>query len=174
MLAPTDWGESTMILADVYWAVARVQVQRERVAQRFLGLAGYETYLPVLAEKRRVRNRKVTARTPLFPAYLFVLIKEGHWWAAEYCVGVVSLIRSGEGPAAVPDAVITEIRSRERGGVITLARRTLARGSPVRVIAGALAGSLGLFDGMRGPERVAVLLGSIRATVPADAIELAR
>jgi hypothetical protein len=32
---------------------------------------------------------------------------------------------------------------------------------------------LGLYDGMRGPERVAVLLGSIRATVPHDAIELA-
>jgi transcriptional antiterminator RfaH len=157
-----------------FWAVARVEVQREAVAMRFLAMNGFESYLPVLAEKRRVRNRNVVVKTPLFPAYLFVLIREGHWWSAHHCPGVVALIKDGPSPAAVPDAVITEIRNRERNGVITLARHPIRRGARVRVIAGALAGNLGMFDGMRGPERVAVLLGSLRATLPADAVELTR
>jgi hypothetical protein len=42
----------------MFWACVRTQPQRERVAQHFLGLYGYETYLPRV---RDVRHSTVDA-----------------------------------------------------------------------------------------------------------------
>jgi transcription antitermination factor NusG len=74
----------------------------------------------------------------------------------------------------VPDGVIAEIRSRERGGLIELPPR-LKRGDRVRVLHGPLAGHVGLYAGMRPRERIEVLLailgGAQRVTLAADAVE---
>jgi transcription antitermination factor NusG len=82
-------------------------------------------------------------------------------------------------PARVPDAIIAGLRAREGAdGLIELPRPPgLKRGDAVRVIHGPLQGLLGLYEGMKPHERVAVLLqflGSQQRTVlPANAIELA-
>jgi transcription antitermination factor NusG len=84
---------------------------------------------------------------------------------------------NGGGPARVADSVIDEIRARERNGLIELTERRLRRGDRVRVLAGPLRGLDGLYDGMRGHERCAILLslfGSSRLVVlPHDQIEAA-
>jgi transcriptional antiterminator RfaH len=85
------------------------------VALHFLKLGGFETYCPRLREQRRHHGRKIITRPPLFPGYTFVMILAG-WWSARWSPGVVRLIMDGEQPAHVPDAIISEIRSRERGG----------------------------------------------------------
>jgi hypothetical protein len=51
----------------------------------------------------------------------------------------------GERPARVPDAVIAEIRSRERAGFVELSKpRGLTPGMRVRVISGPLHDQIGL------------------------------
>jgi hypothetical protein len=51
------------------------------------------------------------------------------------------------------------LRGRERGGLIELPRPPgLKRGDRVRITRGLFTGQVALFDGMRGHERVAVLL----------------
>jgi transcriptional antiterminator RfaH len=60
-------------------------------------------------------------------------------------------------PAKVPDAVIAEIRSRERKGAITLPPQ-LRAGDRVRLLRGPFRDQFAIYAGMTGRDRVAVLL----------------
>ena len=53
---------------------------------------------------------------------MFVLITRG-WWTARWCPGVVRLLTAGDAPISVPDAIVDEIKGRERGGLVELPRR---------------------------------------------------
>jgi transcription antitermination factor NusG len=126
-------------------------VNRERVAERFLAMAGYQTYCPRIKERGAVRV--------LFPGYLFVTAAAG-WYTARWTVGVVGLIGlEGCEPSRVGDVVIDAIRKRERNGLVVLPPPPgLRHGDRVRITRGVFAGHLAVFDGMRPHERVAVLL----------------
>ena len=79
---------------------------------------------------------------------------------ARWCPGVLRLVLDGAQPAKVPDQVIADLKKRERNGAIELPPPPpdFQRGDQVRITRGLFAGQLALFDGMRGHERVAVLL----------------
>jgi transcriptional antiterminator RfaH len=141
-----------------FWACAQLQPQRERLALHCLTLAGYNVYRPLLRQHRVSRGRRVETTSALFPGYAFVLI-ELQWHTARWAPGVTRIVLDGAAPARVPDGVIDEIRGRERGGLVELPRRELARvGERVRVTRGPLAGRVGLYAGMKPRERVEVLL----------------
>jgi transcriptional antiterminator RfaH len=160
-----------------YWAAAQLQPHRDRLALHCLHQAGFETYAPRLREQQTVRGRKVTRTPLLFPGYLFVRI-ELQWRAAQWSPGVVRVVLDGASPARVPDAVIAEIRSRERNGLVELPRPPRFKpGARVRILHGPFIGLVGLYAGMKPRERVEVLLailgGAQRVTLPADAVESA-
>ena len=141
-----------------YWACARLEPHRERLALHCLGLAGFETYLPRIRERRRSHGRWIKIRAPLFPGYCFLTV-EAQWHAARWSVGVIGLIMDGIRPAKVPDAVITEIRGREVGGLIDLPKPPpLRRGARVRILRGPFTDHLAIFADMRPRERVEILL----------------
>jgi transcriptional antiterminator RfaH len=146
----------------------RSEPSREATAVKFLELGGYACYCPRIREQRKTHGRRYVVTPALFPNYLFVRI-ELQWHAARWCVGVAGIVMSGDGPARVPDAVIDGLRARERGGVVQLPEPPgLRPGDPVKVVSGLLMGATGLFAGMRGSDRVAVLLtflGTQRAAV---------
>ena len=122
-------------------------------------MAGYEIYEPRLREQVRSRSgRKIVRTPPLFPGYLFLWVVSG-WWNARWSPGVVRLIMDGLLPARVPDAVVNELRSRERNGLVELPRpRGLAPGMRVKVLQGPLQDHIGLLAALRPHERVLVLL----------------
>jgi transcription antitermination factor NusG len=151
---------------------------RESTAQRFLELAKYQVYLPRLRLVRPRGGRKVEFRPPLFPGYLFVWIVSG-WWSARWCPGVVRLLTAGDAPMPVPDSLIAEIKSRERGGLVELPGRDgFKAGDQVRILAGPFEGHFGLYAGMRPHERVLVLLallgGQQRVELAQNDIEAVR
>jgi transcriptional antiterminator RfaH len=103
-----------------YWAAARLQPQRERLALDCLARAGFETYLPRVRKPRTIRGRKVEATAPLFPGYVFLQI-ELQCHAARWRPGILGPVVDGTTkPPKVPDLVIGELRGRERNGVIRL------------------------------------------------------
>jgi transcriptional antiterminator RfaH len=140
----------------VFWACAQLQPQRERLALHTLTLRGYSTYLPRLRQHRVSRGRRIETTPALFPGHAFVLI-ELQWHTARWAPGVTRIVLDGAAPARVPDAVIAEIRSRERDGLVVLPPR-LKRGDPVRILRGPFHERLAIYDGMAPHERVAVLL----------------
>jgi transcription antitermination factor NusG len=154
-----------------YWAVARLQPHRERLALHCLGLAGFTVYLPRLRSERVSHGRRMEMCPPLFPGYAFVSI-ELQWSKARYGPGIVGLIMNGASPARVPDRVVAEICSREVGGLVELSKtRAFRRGDHVRIRRGPFAGRWAIFADMKPHERVEVLLGLLggeqRATLAA-------
>jgi transcriptional antiterminator RfaH len=144
----------------MYWACAQLESNRTRLALHCLDkVAGYEIYNPQLREQRRVRGgRKIMGVAQLFPSYVFVLVVSA-WYGARWSPGVVRLVMDGEHPAHVPDQVIAEIRSRERGGFVVLPKaRGLALGTRMKVLQGPLQGQIGLLAALRPHERVVMLL----------------
>ena len=93
-----------------------------------LAQENFTVYAPKLRERRTIRGRREDSESLLFPGYAFVLVRL-QWHRARWChPGVVRLIMDGIGPAKVSDAVIEEIRGRERKGAIELPRRLLKPG----------------------------------------------
>jgi transcriptional antiterminator RfaH len=145
-----------------FWAAARIRPQRERLALHCLKLSGFETYLPRTRERRIRGGRKVNEITALFPSYVFILIIE-QWYAARFSPGVNNIIMDGERPARVPDGVISDLRSRERGGLIKLpaapkAAALFTAGDQLKVRSGPFTGLHGLYSGQAAHERILVLL----------------
>ena len=135
------------------WSVAQTESTRERTAQRFLGAAKFETYLPLIGAKRR--------NVPLFPGYIFVRLGDTGWSQVDNTAGVMHLLRSSElRPARIDDQIIDSIRAQEKNGVVRLPEKAPKwhMGDRVRVGAGSFLGQIGLFDGMAPHERVYVLL----------------
>ncbi len=94
-----------------------------------------------------------------FPGYLFVRIIL-QWHEARWAPGVVRLVMDGVAPAAVPDAIVVGLKSRETDGLIELPPRPplFKRGDAVRIREGPFARHLAIFEGMKPHERVEVLL----------------
>ena len=101
------------------WSAVRLQPHRERLALTELARAGFETYCPRILHRRVAQGRKIETTPLLFPGYVFVLIV-AQWHAARWVPGVIGFVMGGERPARVPDAVIDELKGRERNGIIKL------------------------------------------------------
>jgi transcriptional antiterminator RfaH len=159
----------------MFWTCAQLEPQRTALALHCLGLNGFEVYCPRLREQHRSFGRKIVRTPLLFPNYVFVLVISG-WWEARWSAGVRRLVMDGEHPARVPDAVINEIRSRERNGFVELPKpRGFVPGMRVRVTSGLLHDQIGLLAFLRPHERVVVLLnllgGDQRVELALNAIE---
>ena len=97
------------------------------------------------------------------------------WHVIKRTPGVVRLVSDGGVPARVPDAVIEDLRRRERHGLVQLPElRRFRAGDRVRVTHGPLLGLEGLVAGTRPSHRVEVLLsllGRARALLPVADVE---
>ena len=159
-----------------FWTAAQLHGHREHVALHALGLAGYEVYLPRIAERRLIRGRRVDGVQALFPTYAFVLVVH-HWWNTSHAPGVLKLVMDGARPARVPDSAIEAIKAREKRGLVVLPDPPRLRaGTRVRVVSGPFAGRGGtilLHSGLNGRERVIVLLAALgRIEVARSAVEV--
>jgi transcriptional antiterminator RfaH len=142
-----------------YWACAQLETRRERTALHFLGLNGFTTYAPRIRTQRVTPTHLGESSAWLFPGYAFVWI-ELQWHAARWAPGVIRLVTSGGAePAKVPMSVIDDLRSRERNGFVQLPQvRSLQRGDRVQITQGPFNQRLAIYEGMRGRQRVEVLL----------------
>jgi transcriptional antiterminator RfaH len=170
----------SMIDADPWFAV-QTQVNAEAKAARNLLHQGFEVYLPRYL-KRRSHARKIDkVAVPLFPRYLFVRIDmmTQRWRSIQSTFGVASLVFNGSEPAPVPPQVLRSLRAREdESGYVKLDKRPkFARGDKVRVIAGAFAENLALFDGLADHDRIVILLDmlgrKICVSIEADMVAVA-
>src|SRR5262249_4716812 len=97
------------------------------------------------------------------------------WHTARYAPGVIGFIMDGVKPARVPDAVITELRARERNGVIQLPKKPepgsrvdFQAGERLRIKTGPLRGLFGLYAGQAPHDRIMVLMQILGASRPIE------
>jgi transcriptional antiterminator RfaH len=144
------------------WYVVQTHPHAERKAVAHLARQGFDTYLPCYLKRRRHARRIENVVAPMFPNYLFVAfdIALQRWRCIQSTIGVVRLVSNGELPAAVPGRIVDELKAKEdeRGLIPLNLGPRFARGDRVRVLNGTFNSCVGLFDGLNGSERVAVLL----------------
>lgn len=160
------------------WYLVYCKPRQEGTARINLGRQGYQTYLPLVRQARRRQGRRVTLVTPMFPRYLFIRLSDrtDDWGPIRSTLGVVSLVRFGMKPAAVPEDLIGTLQAREdEEGVQILPIDNYRPGLKVRITEGGFAGYQGIFLARSGTERVTVLLNllgrQIRTRVDIGAIE---
>ena len=126
-----------------------------------LARQGYQAYLPLMPLRRRRGGRAIHGTGPMFPRYLFIHLGAGEddWRPIRSTVGIRSLVRFGQSPARVPDALIETLKSREdEAGVQVLPPRDIAHGQKVRIANGLFEGYEGLFVAKTARERVILLI----------------
>lgn len=160
------------------WFVAHTHAQSERKAAFNLQQQGFSVYLPVHLKLRRHARRRDWIAAPLFPRYLFVAFdpENEQWRSVRSTIGVACLICNGDHPIAVPQRVVDEIRAREDANGYVVVNRLLGlrSGQRVRVLTGAFADQVGIFQAETDRDRVHVLLELlgrlVKVEVPLDAI----
>ena len=151
-----------MITNEQRWYVVQSQPNAEQKAIAHLNRQGFRTYLPRYPKRwSHARQVKIVA-APLFPRYLFVAIdiNAQRWRSIYSTIGVSRIVCNGDCPTAIPDEVVATLKAREdAGGFVRLNNHLSFRsGDKIRVLDGVFVDRLGLYDGMKDSDRVAVLL----------------
>lgn len=168
-----------MTVSEQRWYVVQSQPNAEHKAVGHLERQGFATYLPRYLKKRRHARRVEIVSAALFPRYLFVGIDltVQRWRSVLSTVGVSRLICRGDFPTAVPEEVIAHLRAREDEDGYVRLNQCFRRGEIIRVLDGAFADHLGLYEGMRDSDRVAILLDllgrKVRVTVDIESVAAA-
>lgn len=163
------------------WYVVSTQPRAEFKALANLRNQGYRAYLPRYLKWRSHARRREQVPAPLFPRYLFVAldVTRDRWRSIRSTMGVCDLVAVGDRPAPVPPGVVEEILAQEDSrGYVTISRRTpFHKGAPLRVVDGAFADCVGLFEYEDDDERVIVLLEllgrQVRVRVPLTTVTTA-
>jgi transcriptional antiterminator RfaH len=163
------------------WYVAQTQPNSENKAIANLGRQGFVSYLPRYLKKRRHARRIDTVPAPLFPRYLFVEIDVAiqRWRSVYSTFGVSQLVGYGDAPTAVSHQIVAMLKAREdETGFIKLDRRPAFHvGDKIRVVDGVFADCLGLYEGIKDSDRIAILLDllgrNVRVTVDAESVAAA-
>jgi len=138
------------------WFVVQTNPQRETFASE--QLAAHEPYCPHFkAPTGRVK--------PLFTGYIFCVATE-NWSPIKNTPGVRALLMVGDAPAKLPDAVIVNWRSQERGGLVQLPDPPRFKvGQRLVVLRGTLTNRTVIHSGMSGKDREDVLIDMLGAMV---------
>lgn len=163
------------------WYVVQTRHLSELRAAQELDNQGFETFLPRYLRKRSHARKVMLVAVPLFPGYLFVRLDPARqrWRAINGTFGVARLVAGENGPLPIPDAVVAGLRARldEAGHVAISQRPDFAPGQVIRIRSGSFAETLGLFEGFRDQDRVAVLLellgGKVRVLLDEEMVEKA-
>jgi transcriptional antiterminator RfaH len=170
----------SMVTVDA-WYVVQTQVNAEAKAARNLVRQGFEIYLPRYLKRRSHARKAEKIAAPLFPRYLFVRIDMAtqRWRSIQSTFGVSHLVCNGPDPAPVAQQILGALKAREdANGYVKLDQRPkFALGEKVRVLAGAFAENMGLFDGQADRDRIAILLDllgrKVRVSIEADMVAVA-
>jgi transcriptional antiterminator RfaH len=163
------------------WFVAQTQPRAEDYARRQLGAQGFRVFLPRYLKDRTHARRVERVPYPLYPRYLFVQINTTvqRWRSINGTIGVSHLIGTSDGPTPVAGGVVEELmRRQDAAGFIKLAKEPrFTVGDPVRILGGAFASALGLFEGLADRDRVAILVDllgrKVRVTLDESRVEKA-
>lgn len=164
------------------WCVVCTHAHQENKAALNLKRQGFDIYAPRYLRRRRHARRSEIVPRPLYPRYLFVRIDPlvQRWRAINSTYGVAHLLCHGDRPAPVDETIIQGLQAREdETGFIRLEpQRRLKPGDAVRVLDGAFANCLGLFEGIADSQRIAILLDmlgqKVRVLLNSETVEAAR
>jgi transcriptional antiterminator RfaH len=152
------------------WYLVSTKTRSEQLAQENLNRQSYTTYLPLVKNKRRRNGRYLTRIEAFFPGYLFIQLdsETDNWSPIRSTRGVAGLVRFGGVPATIPEGLIESLKANEDNtGYQQIEHKQLKQGDSINIIDGPFAGQQGIFQTMKGNDRVLILLNIIGKNTPA-------
>jgi transcriptional antiterminator RfaH len=148
------------------WYCVHTKPQKEaQVATYCRETLQLETYFPRLRQYRTIRRVRKLVTKPLFPRYLFCRFDPGaSYRSVRYAPDALDLVRAGDQPAVVADALITELKqwAGDEFDVITL-NADFGAGESVEITAGPMRGmSATILHASADRERVTILLSILQ------------
>jgi transcriptional antiterminator RfaH len=144
------------------WYAVYTKPRNESVAEQNLWRQGIDTYLPLVATRRRRRGKWLHTVEPLFPRYLFVRMdfKTQSSVTIRSTRGAVGLVRFGAEPVSVPTALVDELKRSEgpENGLHVYAESRLTEGDRVVILDGPFKDVVGVFQTVDGERRAMILL----------------
>ncbi len=155
------------------WYAIYTKRLREHYADVKLLQLSFETFLPLVATRRRGRCHI----RPLFPCYLFARFDAARWlYTVNHLEGVQKVITFNDRPVPVDPLIIQTLRERMEAKGYLEADRELAPGDRVRIHGTLFDGLEGQIEAVRPRDRVVILLQTIfrraRMEIDADVLEL--
>jgi len=159
------------------WYAIYTQCRHEARVESALQRNGLEVFLPRVTTRSRRRDRKLLLKLPLFPGYIFVRTS---LTASEYhniikAPGVVRLLGNGS-PIPVPEETIDSVKAIVDSDQPFYPWPYLKSGNMVRVLAGPLAGVIGVILGSKEKKHrlivsVELFQRSVAVDLDDDAVE---
>jgi len=127
-----------------------------------LGNQGFTAFAPTLTREVVRRGKRDLVVEPLFPHYCFISLSDwaDNWAPIRSTRGVSRLVRFGELPLAVPEAIVEALQGREAAMQASGAPQEalFVPGQKLLIAEGPLAGLEAVFSARDGDERVILLL----------------
>jgi len=141
------------------WYAVYTKSHSEISACASLDRLGVEVFLPMLRERKILREKCRPTTSPLFPRYLFAKFDvSSQLRAVTYARGVKSIVTFGSCPSIVDESIIHAIRSQATNGTIELSEDRFSSGQIVRIQDGPLCGLEAVFEKKLSGNNRAVLL----------------
>lgn len=153
------------------WFLVNTQTGREELACLHLRRQGYRPFLPSTWRSIRHARKIRTERAAYFPGYLFVPldVKCDRWRPIDGTIGVLKIVKANGRPLPAPIGLVEGlIELTDATGSLDRVGAELAPGQSAKIIRGPFADQLVTIEGLRGPERVRVLLQLMNNTVPIE------
>jgi transcription antitermination factor NusG len=100
------------------WIAVYTRPRHEKTVEQELIDKRFETYLPILRERRKWSDRKKWIEFPMFRSYVFTRITFNQVLPVLETIGVVKIIKFGNKPAVVQDEHIEGIKLMIEGGFV--------------------------------------------------------
>nr|CAA6829778.1 MAG: Transcription/translation regulatory transformer protein RfaH [uncultured Thiotrichaceae bacterium] len=149
------------------WYLLSSKPHKDAQAEAQLDNQGYEVYRPLAQRLKKRRGKMVKMTESLFPRYMFIQLDtvEDNWAPIRSTYGVNQIIRFGNEPTPVPDALITTLKQNE----VSLGEKAIDldrfhKGDQVILTEGPFKGLSGVFLSYNGEERAMILLDVMNTT----------
>ena len=147
------------------WIAVYTRPRHEKTVEQELINKGFETYLPILRERRKWSDRKKWVEFPMFRSYVFTRITFNKVLPVLETIGVVKIIKFGNEPAVVQDKHIEGIKLMIKGGYNPQTTDYFLRGDQVEVRDGPLKGLAGEVIRLDGHDRLVIRIDAIQHSV---------
>lgn len=159
--------------SDPRWFAVSTKSRQERTAASTLESLGISHFLPLIEQERSWSDRKKVITAPLFPGYLFVHIAKTAECQLQVrkVPGVADFVKNQEGPMAVAEHELDNVRALLSRGTFVTPHAYLAEGDRVRVVRGPLTGVEGTYMRAGGKSRIVISVELIQQAVAVEVQE---
>jgi transcription antitermination factor NusG len=159
--------DTTTPQGEASWYAVSTRSRQEKVAAAMLDSIGITYFLPLVTEVRRWSDRNQTVTFPLFSCYLFVRIAPSSemYLRVLKVPGIVNFVGNQNGPLAIPEKEIEDVRKALSHGVACSPHPYLKAGDRVRIVDGALAGIEGTLISSGPDARLVISIEMIQRSI---------